>query len=106
MLRWDRFPNGDVPELVLGLSMSPVQPMMNCSCVADSERMPLIIAEWPWRAERDHRGIGGSPGAWSDGGEAVSEDNGRMLAGCWGGVAGGESMPGREDAWRVAVTGR
>jgi hypothetical protein len=64
--------------------------------------MPLIMAEWPWRAERDHRGIG----AWSDGGEAVSEDNGRMSVGCWGGVAGGESMPGREDAWRVAVTGR
>lgn len=104
------FQHGDVPELVLGLSMSPTQPMTNCSYVADSERMPLIMAEWPWRAERDHLALNAVPSrAWSGlrrAWEAVSEDGVGMLAGCWGGVGGGEIMPGREDAWRVAVMGR
>jgi hypothetical protein len=34
------------------------------------------------------------------------DDNGWMLAGWCGGVAGGDIMPGREDCWRVAVMGR
>jgi hypothetical protein len=90
--------------------MSPTQPMTNCSYIAESERMPLIIAEWPWRAERAHLALKASSWAWSGCGgdcEEASEDNGgEMLVGGWGGVAGGESMPRRDDAWRVAVMGR
>jgi hypothetical protein len=67
--------------------------------------MPLIIAACPERAERDHLGLGRSSGTWWGAGKVDSDDDG-MLAGGWGGVAGGEMMPGRDDSWRVEVMGR
>jgi hypothetical protein len=95
----------DIPEVELGLSMSPIQPMMSCSCVADSERMPLIIVACPWRVVRDHFGLGLLSWVWAVP-EALADDTGSMsVAGC-GGVAGGEKIPGRDEAWRVAAMGR
>jgi hypothetical protein len=85
--------------------MSPIQPMMTCSCVADSDRMPLIMAACPWRVVRDHFGLGELSEVWGVPEALPDETGGTSVAGC-GGVAGGEMRPWRDEAWRVAVMGR
>jgi hypothetical protein len=85
--------------------MSPIQPIMSCSCVDDSERMPLIMAACPWRVVRDHFGCWLLPKVWAVP-DALSDNTGGMSAAGWGGVAGGEMIPGRDEAWRVAAMGR
>jgi hypothetical protein len=94
-----------VPEVELGPSMSPTQPMMSCSCVADSDWMPLIMAACPWRVVRDHFGLGEPSEVWGVPG-ALPDDTGGMSATGCGGVAGGDRIPWRDEAWRVAAMGR
>ena len=90
--------------------MSPVQPMITCSCDSLNERIPLIIAECPCLPSIVH--VGGVSAARTGategsgvGGAASSEGDGGMSASTMGGVAGGEMIADFADVCRVAVTG-
>ena len=79
--------------------MSPVHPITICSCEEERERMPEIIAAWPYRAANDH----GEVVAGSADSLAAAASGSKGLV---GGVGGGLSilLVGRE--FSVAMMGR
>lgn len=87
---------------VEGAWISPVQPTMSCSWVVESERMPEIMAAWPYRGARDHSESDFSGTSIGDGG--VDESEPSAVGGVSGGVGTVAVWSGFE--LRVAIIGR